>query len=75
MAKEKSIKEMMVIILSLVGIDGKYYSSKTISEYLDMNIDEVIKISNEAVKEYKDILLSEIDQKIIELKKGLHYEL
>lgn len=62
MTKNKSLIECLILTLKLGYIDGKYFSSTAIANFLDIEVEFVNKITKNTMLEYKEKLNQMIDQ-------------
>ena len=60
-----SVKETVIISLKLGYIDGKYFSTESISEFLGIEPSEVIETTKKVLLVYKDKINSFIDNAIL----------
>ena len=59
-----SVKEAVIISLKLGYIDGKYFSTKSISEFLGIEASEVIDVTKKILLVYKENLNTFLDKAI-----------
>jgi RNA polymerase primary sigma factor len=64
MTKNKPLLECLILSLKLGYIDGKYFSTATIANFLDMDISAVDSIIKNALIDYKKVLSQMIDDAI-----------
>ena len=59
-----SPKEIVVLMLRLGYVDNKYFSAKSISEFLGIELDEVFEITKKSLELYKNKVNSYLDSAI-----------
>lgn len=64
MTKSKSLIECVILSLKLGYIEGKYFSTNAIANFLDIEPEKVVEISKRALISYKEKLNEMIDQAI-----------
>ena len=61
-----SVKEAVIVSLKIGSIDGKYFSTESISEFLGIETTEVIEITKRALLKYKDKINESSNEKKLE---------
>ena len=59
-----SPKEIVVIMLRLGYVDNKYFTSKSIADFLGIDVDEVYNITKKSLELYKSKINSYLDSAI-----------
>lgn len=68
-----SVKEAIIICLRLGYVDNKYFSTKSIADFLGVEEEEVIETTKKVLLLYKDNINNYVDKAVEEITTGSQY--